>query len=350
MTHRRTMRRMGVLTAVLTAPALLLPVIGLTSASAAVTPTVRYSDADVVVGKKVLATVPASTRPSGSTLVLQRQFPDGWRNADKTAKKTRHGFVLTVPTSQYGSFAFRVAAKKGSRVVSRSTSRRVTVRPGYNPVGAGDQHVFSTQPKVRWNSCAKIRWTFNPRHAPTKGLKQVKKGFKRVHQATGLEFTYVGKTDRKPNPIGRTIAGDAGRDVIIGWLPPSRYKVFRQNPSTVGHGGNSYQFGWRAGDGSNANRAVKGGVVLNIKHDKGLRNGFGTGFTWGEVIIHEIGHVVGLMHPNAHKQIMYASVINRNAQWGAGDIAGLRGVGDNDGCLKPRQARAAAKVGTFSAF
>ena len=91
--------------------------------------------------------------------------------------------------------------------------------------------------------------------------------------------------------------------------------------------------GYREANGAHVSRAVAGGVVLNAHQIGRLANGFGRGYTWGEVIMHELGHVMGLAHTSARRQIMSPHVTRRRATWGAGDLAGLRRVGDRHGCL-----------------
>lgn len=323
--------------AALVACALTAPV-ALPSAAAAVRPEVDWSDRNVVAGATSKAVVKKSTRPTGATLILERRNLDTWRTADRTAERTEKGYVLRVPTDQVGSFDFRVVAKRDGNVVSRSGSSTVTVRPPYDPVGKRRQHEFAAKPRVRWDSCQKIRWTFNPRKAPKRGLKQVRAGFRRIHLATGLEFAYKGRTDQKPNPYGNKVQG---ADVIIGWRTAKDYKVFSRNPGTVGIGGNRYYAGYQEADGSPVSKAVQGGVVLNASMRDKLKNGYGKGATWGEVIIHELGHLVGLSHTSAGSQIMYYSVIRRNANWGAGDLAGFRRLGDVRGCLEKTSGRRA---------
>ena len=85
--------------------------------------------------------------------------------------------------------------------------------------------------------------------------------------------------------------------------------------------------------------AVKGGVVLNASLRDDISNGFGRGVTWGEVIVHELGHVIGLAHPNSQKQLMYYAVTKRDTDWGAGDLAGFRRLGDVRGCVERAPAR-----------
>jgi hypothetical protein len=205
--------------------------------------------------------------------------------------------------------------------------------------------VFGAKPRVRWDSCDTIRWTFNAKNSPRKALRQLRGGFRRIHLATGLDFAFKGKTSQKPNPYGNNVDG---ADVIIGWRTAKDYRVFRRHPGTVGIGGNKYYSGYQEADGSPVNKAVQGGVVFNASMRGKLSRGFGKGATWGEVIIHELGHVIGLGHPNASKQIMYYSVIGRNADWGAGDLAGFRRLGDVRGCLKKAPGRASDAQGRFA--
>jgi hypothetical protein len=289
----------------------------------------------------VLAKVRRGTQPKGTDLVLQRKHLDGWRTADRTVERRKRWFVLQVPTDQYGTFRFRVVAKDGRRVVARSPRQRVTVRPPYTPVGRASQHVFQGGKRiVRWDPCSVIRWKFNPRRMPKRGLRQVKQGVRRVEAATGLDFVYAGRTAQAPNPYGNNVRG---AEVIIGWRPKS-YGPF-DGTDTVGVGGNGYYLtAYQEADGTKVRKAIQGGVVLNAGMRKRLTNGYGKGLTWGEVIVHELGHVVGLDHTPAKRQILFYRVIPRNANWGAGDLAGLRRLGDTRGCLSPVTGKVSASL------
>jgi hypothetical protein len=326
-------RRRALLT-LLTACALLVPFPAalLGPATAASVPRVAWSSSEVLLGEPARAVVAPGSRPRDSRLVLQRRHLDRWRTVDGSAVLRKRGWVLRVPTVQLGTFRYRVAAKRGGRVVSVSTTTPVTVRPPYTPAGTSGQHGFSTTPPVRWDPCRTIRWTFNPRHSPKRGLKQVRRGVRKVQQATGLDFVYVGRTSQRPTAYG---TGLEGAHVVVGWRPARAYRPFTVNPKTVGAGGNTYYTGFVEADGTRVHRAYRGGVVLNASRKRDLANGYGAGFTWGEVIMHELGHVVGLRHPDARRQIMYYKVIPRRATWGAGDLAGLRRVGNHRGCLAP---------------
>jgi len=77
---------------------------------------------------------------------------------------------------------------------------------------------------------------------------------------------------------------------------------------------------------------VYGGVVV----DAGARlsGGFGKGKTIGALLLHEIGHAMGLDHAGATSQIMYPSLQSGfRGRYEAGDLAGLHALGAEQGCL-----------------
>ena len=301
------------------------------ASDAASPPAVRFSSTDVVATAPVTATVDPGTRPRGTRFVLQRRYLDGWHAADRRPRVTRRGVVFDVPTDQFGRFRFRVAARdRSGAVVSASAPQRVWVRPRFEPAGDATAYVFSARPRIRWDSCRAIRWAFYPHNSPRHALRQISASFTRLHRATGLDFDYVGRTDRKPVPAGKDVKGI---DVIVGWRTAHDFRAFRRHDDVVGVGGNSFYGGYEEADGTQVGKIFRGGVVLNAEQDYRVKNGFGRGYTWGEVIEHELGHVVGLAHPKSDRQIMYYSVTRRDAFWGAGDLAGLRQLGDVRGCL-----------------
>lgn len=71
---------------------------------------------------------------------------------------------------------------------------------------------------------------------------------------------------------------------------------------------------------------------MNTNFTKRAEPGFGAGSPHGMVLMHEVGHVVGLDHYGDRRQIMHPSATLPAAVWGAGDLAGLRRIGKVGGC------------------
>jgi predicted Zn-dependent protease len=75
-------------------------------------------------------------------------------------------------------------------------------------------------------------------------------------------------------------------------------------------------------------------VVLDARQNSKFSWGFGRGATRGALLLHEIGHALGLMHVGVTSQTMYPSVVSRaSTGFNTGDLAGLRKLGRSAGCL-----------------
>ena len=80
---------------------------------------------------------------------------------------------------------------------------------------------------------------------------------------------------------------------------------------------------------------VSGSVAIDATATAGLPLTFGPS-TMGALLLHELGHVVGLAHVNDRGQIMnhFVSV----GAFGTGDLAGLAELGKQQGCFSPPKA------------
>jgi hypothetical protein len=176
---------------------------------------------------------------------------------------------------------------------------------------------------ARWNPCRVITWAYNPSAGYGGSLADVQRAFAKVAGRTGLHFKYVGATGfvyhgGNDNP--------AGVDVVVGWSDAAHLGSLA---------GGVVGVGWAypvSGPGV-ANEIVSGYVVLD--RAELLNGGFATGGmpTWGQVMEHEIGHVVGLGHARGDDQLMAASAGAGNHLFGAGDLLGLTLAGSVSGCL-----------------
>jgi hypothetical protein len=197
-----------------------------------------------------------------------------------------------------------------------------------------DHYAFLTTDQgkpVRYDPCKPIHYTANIALAPANGLADLHEAVRRVADATGLTFVYDGLSDEVPTSK-RELHGDNTLDtgwppVIVAWTRPGDTDLF--SPGSVGEGGST----WSGYPGREV--YVTGLVVIDATQNGRLQPGFGPS-SLGAVLMHEFGHVVGLDHVADQSQLMYATVTNKPAVFGAGDRAGLRIVGAEAGCFPSR--------------
>jgi len=173
---------------------------------------------------------------------------------------------------------------------------------------------------VRFDPCRAIRWVYNPAGEPA-GLKAlIPDSIASVSAATGLAFVDDGQTDEVA-AFGRRLFqperyGDGFVPVIIGWSNEAATPDLAG--SIMGLGGSSSVTG-AYGD----QRYLEGGTVLLDSTDVAglLKTGQGRALARA-VIMHEIGHVVGLAHVADPSELMNASNTSLTT-WGPGDLEGL---------------------------
>lgn len=193
--------------------------------------------------------------------------------------------------------------------------------------------LWGTQPDgspVRWNGCEPIQWMLNPEGAPDQGREALSLAMARISAVSGLEFEFVGMTGEVPTSDRPLVVdgGDGERwaPVLVAWVPGDSIDL----PLSDMERGVAVPVAVREGD---RQVFVTGQVVLNA--DKTLLPMFEDRHaSWGAVLLHELGHLVGLDHVDDPAQLMAPTPGFGEVDLGEGDEAGLRAVGAEAGCLE----------------
>lgn len=203
--------------------------------------------------------------------------------------------------------------------------------PAGNPVAYRFlSHDPTTGEPVRFNPCEPLRYVVNSTGVADSVLPIVHEAVKEVTAAAGLETVFEGTTDEAPPPVDGTFAREP--------YQPSRYGAERWAPVLIasqdlpdpGDGRRRGGRGTAIGVKNPAGRPllVTGTVVLDPELPRRSMK---------LAVMHELGHVLGLDHVDDRHQIMFTGhdYVSANPKLGAGDLAGLRLVGREAGCLEP---------------
>lgn len=190
---------------------------------------------------------------------------------------------------------------------------------------------------VRWNPCEPIHYVVNVALAPPGSLEDVHEAFRRVSAATGIAFVFDGLSDEVPTAYREAFLparyGERWAPILVGWVDPDDSDIpFELADGNVASAVASPLYPSGASD-----LYVSGWVAMNQEDPN--PPGFGDPWEQGPVLLHEIGHVMGLGHVQAHGEIMQEAG-GGAIDLGPGDEEGLRRVGSAGGCLAVPQAHA----------
>ena len=177
---------------------------------------------------------------------------------------------------------------------------------------------------VRYNPCEPIHYVMNSALAPPGVVDDLREAIRKVEEATGITFVDDGPTDEQAT-ANRTLSqaryGNRWAPVLISWEHGERFRMDPSNPA--------------GGQSTAVDDVYVSGVLIVNADATPPERGFGPGGSWGRVFIHELGHIVGLGHVARSDQIMFAElgVQRGRAEFHAGDLAGLRLIGREAGCV-----------------
>jgi Matrixin len=190
---------------------------------------------------------------------------------------------------------------------------------------------------MRWNGCQAITYKVNLASVPAKSraavLAETHTGLKRLAAVTGFRFVYRGATAEVPR-FSNTRKLSA--DIVIAYTTP-RGTDMPLAGRTAGYGG--FASSWwgvptEAGDYSYGAANVRGYLVIDTPDAMKMGAGFGKGVRRGNLLLHELGHVVGLDHVTDARQLMYPNLHSTTPNgYAAGDLAGLARIGRKAGCI-----------------
>ncbi|MFC5731641.1 MULTISPECIES: matrixin family metalloprotease [Nocardioides] len=176
---------------------------------------------------------------------------------------------------------------------------------------------------VTWDPCREIRYEINLEGAPDdedETVAFVQAAVAEVSSVTGLQFDYLGPTDRRPEwkeqfvPVGRR------EPVLIAWATEDEVEELEGNVAGVG-GAVAVRRG-----GDRWLRYVSGGVTLDIEVFDELE-GEGDGERYQRaILLHELGHLVGLGHVDSPGELMYPDNVGQ-LDFSRGDLNGLVRLG-----------------------
>jgi hypothetical protein len=212
---------------------------------------------------------------------------------------------------------------------AEESSHRLVPAP-VPPAGEGKFEVLQHQPgqpktPIAFDPCRPIHYVVNLGGAPSDGLTLVQGAIRTVAAATGLKFIDDGnstETPSKDRSVYQPKRYDAARwaPVLIAWSDETKY------PSLAGYiaGVGASQAAGRGG-GTNQYVYVTGEVVLDEAQlsetaapDRGEVRA---------IILHELGHLIGLDHTDDRRQIMFSEAQFDVHEYGAGDLRGLALLG-----------------------
>lgn len=174
---------------------------------------------------------------------------------------------------------------------------------------------------VRWDACGPIRWRLRRGPGPADAQAIAQRAVDQLAAATGLRFEYAGETSELPTSPSSEVPD---RTITIGWATPK--EVPDLGGSVAGLGGPRYR-----GTDPQHLRPVSGFALVDASEQ--LARGFDGGASEGAVLLHELGHVMGLAHSTDEHRIMYpATVPSLKAAYQPGDLAALATAFDPRPC------------------
>jgi hypothetical protein len=232
----------------------------------------------------------------------------------------------------------QVGQKSGQPAVPAGEDRTDTPPPGLeeqdHPLGAARKpEAASTSYKflatnddgtpVGYSPCRPLHYVINAALAPPGAERLVDDSIRTISEATGITFINDGPTSEAPSPTRapyqKDLYGDRWAPLLIAWTTPEQAPQLKG--PVIGTGGSTH---FSFGDGPKS--FVTGSLELDAPQiAEDLDRSEGAAYATA-VILHELGHVMGLEHVDDPAQLMYPE-IGAPDGLAAGDLNGLYELG-----------------------
>jgi Matrixin len=199
--------------------------------------------------------------------------------------------------------------------------------PAIPPAGAGGYAFLLAHADgspVTWDPCRPVHFVVRPDGAPGGGDALVRWALGQISHATGLSFVDDGVTNEAPSSERASFQparyGDRWAPVLIAWSNPVEWPPLAGG--ILGRAGPA-PFGLM---GKDDERFVSGQAVFNGPEvDLQLRTGDDNKAR--AVLLHELGHLVGLAHVTDPYQVMFPTNDYPLPSYRSGDLRGLALLG-----------------------
>jgi hypothetical protein len=176
---------------------------------------------------------------------------------------------------------------------------------------------------VGYSPCRPLHYVVNAVLAPEGAERLVEDSIRTISEDTGITFIYDGPTSEAPSPTRapyqKDVYGDRWAPLLIAWTTPDQAPQLKG--PVIGTGGSTH---FSFGDGPKS--FVTGSLELDAPQiAEDLDRPQGAGYATA-VILHELGHVMGLEHVDDPTQLMYPEIETPDG-FNDGDLNGLYELG-----------------------
>jgi matrixin len=187
---------------------------------------------------------------------------------------------------------------------------------------------------VRWDPCETITYAVNAAGATSPVRPDLREALRRVTRATGIQFRSVGTTRETFIRAYQRMRYEGvirKAELILIWVDHDSYLGILERLNDPRP---SIAFAkTMAGLFAHQDQYFGGIVVMDAGAT--ATQGFGYRYAHGSVLLHELGHIMGLDHVRDPDQLMYSGRHPNFSvrTFGRGDLEGLRRLGTDAGCL-----------------